>query len=103
MLGERTRLTPSTRTSIEIVRADDGDSERRPCTWTGGTLYGMAKRQEWNLPAMGEAELRALIAPCNRMEKALQAPHAKARRGWTELRGRAEAELAARQGERRSA
>jgi hypothetical protein len=33
---------------------------------TGGTLYSMAKRQEWNLPAMSEAELRAHVARCNR-------------------------------------
>jgi hypothetical protein len=56
----------------------------------------MAKQREWNLPAMDEAQLRALIARCNRMEKTLKAPHAKARRGWTELRGDAEAELARR-------
>lgn len=58
----------------------------------------MSTRQEWNLPAMSEAELRALIARCNRRERALKAPHAKARRGWTALRAKAEAELAARGG-----
>ena len=42
---------------------------------------------------MSEAELRDLISLCNRKERVLQAPHAKARRGWTRLRVRAEAEL----------
>jgi hypothetical protein len=58
----------------------------------------MSKRQEWNLPAMDERELRALIARCNQREKALKAPYSKARRSWTGLRREAEAELAARFG-----
>ena len=56
----------------------------------------MGRRNEWNLPAMNERELRALISRCNQREKALSAPYSKARRGWTSLRKRAEAELAAR-------
>jgi len=56
------------------------------------------KRREWNVKTMGEAELRALIAECNRQERTLIAPHAKARRGWAELRRTAEAELEARVG-----
>jgi hypothetical protein len=54
------------------------------------------KRREWNLRGMDAAELRALVAECNRRERSLKAPHAKARRGWTELRAEAEAELDAR-------
>ena len=56
----------------------------------------MTKRQEWDVAAMTEAELRALVARCNRRERELRAPHAKARREWVALRGRAEAELAKR-------
>jgi len=56
----------------------------------------MSKRQEWKLAAMSEDELRALIARCNRQERVLKAPHAKARRDWTALRAKAEAELTTR-------
>jgi hypothetical protein len=54
------------------------------------------KGRDWNLPAMSDVELQALITQCNRMEKQLEAPHGKARRGWTDLRKEADAELAAR-------
>lgn len=56
----------------------------------------MSKRQVWDLPAMSEAELRNLVSRCNRQEKKLTAPYAKARRSWTDLRREAEAELARR-------
>jgi len=56
----------------------------------------MPKSRVWNLPQMSDDELRSLISECNRMEKSLKAPHKKARQGWTQLRARAEAELASR-------
>lgn len=49
---------------------------------------------------MTEQELRGLIATCNQRERVLKAPHGKARRGWTDLRRQAEADLEARSSER---
>jgi hypothetical protein len=57
----------------------------------------MSKSRVWNLKAMSVAELRALIAQCNQKERLLKAPHAKARRGWVDLRKRAETELETRE------
>jgi hypothetical protein len=71
-------------------------SGRRPFVHEAWHHPNVSKRRRWDVRAMDEADLRALVARCNRMDKALQAPHAKARRGWVDLRRHAQAELESR-------
>jgi len=56
----------------------------------------MAKRRTWDLKAMTDAELRTLVNECTSRERAMRAPYKKGRRGWGDLRRKAETELASR-------
>jgi hypothetical protein len=53
----------------------------------------MSKRRVHEFKTMTDQELHDLIHECDRMERLLKAPHAKARRGWTATREQASAEL----------
>jgi hypothetical protein len=58
----------------------------------------MSRRREFDVAKMSADSLRALIRECDNRIRALQAPYAKARREWADLRTRADAELARRSG-----
>ena len=63
-------------------------------------MRAVAKYRRFDLKAMTEEELHALIRECSEMEQRLKAPYAKGRRTWTRQRAAAEQELAMRSGER---
>jgi hypothetical protein len=58
----------------------------------------MSRRREFDVRNMSVDSLHRLIRQCNERVRTLRAPHAKARREWSDLRRRARAELAQRSG-----